>query len=86
MTGMTQEEYASMMLGGGRSPEGNRSLPNAGRGAVMARIIAGVDHLARAGHRRGHRPRQDREPYWQPVFAGLRVLQALDRRATSPTS
>ena len=24
MTGMTQEEYAQMMLGGGRSPEGNR--------------------------------------------------------------
>src|SRR3954468_16237990 len=26
MTGMTQEEYAQMMLGGGRSPEGQRSL------------------------------------------------------------
>ena len=25
MTGMTQEEYAAMMLAGGRSPEGNRS-------------------------------------------------------------
>jgi len=25
MTGMTQEEYAKMMLAGGRSPEGNRS-------------------------------------------------------------
>jgi protocatechuate 4,5-dioxygenase alpha chain len=25
MTGMTQEEYAAMMLGGGRSPEGVRS-------------------------------------------------------------
>jgi protocatechuate 4,5-dioxygenase, alpha chain len=24
MTGMTQEEYAAMMLAGGRSPEGNR--------------------------------------------------------------
>jgi protocatechuate 4,5-dioxygenase alpha chain len=24
MTGMTQEEYAKMMLEGGRSPEGNR--------------------------------------------------------------
>src|SRR5512136_2804266 len=24
MTGMTQEEYAKMMLGGGRSPQGNR--------------------------------------------------------------
>ncbi|MDX9874303.1 MAG: protocatechuate 4,5-dioxygenase subunit alpha, partial [Spongiibacteraceae bacterium] len=26
MTGMTQEEYAQMMLNGGRSPEGNRYL------------------------------------------------------------
>lgn len=26
MTGMTQEEYAQMMLSGGRSPEGNRYL------------------------------------------------------------
>jgi protocatechuate 4,5-dioxygenase, alpha chain len=25
MTGMTQEEYAKMMLSGGRTPEGNRS-------------------------------------------------------------
>ncbi len=25
MTGMTQEQYAKMMLAGGRSPEGNRS-------------------------------------------------------------
>ena len=26
MTGMTQEEYAKMMLGGGRSPQGNRYM------------------------------------------------------------
>lgn len=26
MTGMTQEEYAQMMLAGGRSPEGNRYI------------------------------------------------------------
>ena len=26
MTGMTQEEYAAMMLAGGRSPEGNRQI------------------------------------------------------------
>ena len=26
MTGMTQEEYAAMMLAGGRSPEGNRYI------------------------------------------------------------
>jgi hypothetical protein len=27
-------------------------------------------HLARACHRRGHRPGQDPEPYWQPLFKG----------------
>jgi protocatechuate 4,5-dioxygenase alpha chain len=26
MTGMTQEQYAQMMIGGGRSPEGQRSI------------------------------------------------------------
>ena len=26
MTGMTQDEYAAMMLAGGRSPEGNRTI------------------------------------------------------------
>ena len=26
MTGMTQEEYRKMMIKGGRSPEGNRSI------------------------------------------------------------
>jgi hypothetical protein len=26
MSGVTQQEYADMMLKGGRSPEGNRSL------------------------------------------------------------
>ena len=30
MTGMTQEEYANMMLQGGRSPEGNRYLKEKG--------------------------------------------------------
>ena len=29
MTGMTQEEYAQMMLSGGRSPEGNRYVEEA---------------------------------------------------------
>jgi protocatechuate 4,5-dioxygenase alpha chain len=29
MTGMTQEEYAQMMIDGGRSPEGVRSIKGA---------------------------------------------------------
>jgi len=32
MTGMTQQEYADMMLAGGRSPEGNRSRKEKARG------------------------------------------------------
>jgi protocatechuate 4,5-dioxygenase alpha chain len=32
MTGMSQEEYAQMMLKGGRSPEGNRSKKEQGHG------------------------------------------------------
>lgn len=32
MTGMTQQEYADMMLAGGRTPEGNRSRKEQGRG------------------------------------------------------
>ena len=32
MTGSTQEQYAEMMLKGGRSPAGNRSKKEAGRG------------------------------------------------------
>jgi protocatechuate 4,5-dioxygenase, alpha chain len=35
MTGMTQEEYAEMMLKGGRSPDGQRSL-EANRGGAAA--------------------------------------------------
>ena len=31
MTGSTQEDYAKMMLGGGRSPEGNRRKSDQGR-------------------------------------------------------
>ncbi len=34
MTGMTQEEYAAMMLAGGRSPEGNRYIGERAEGKV----------------------------------------------------
>ncbi|MDG2089767.1 MAG: protocatechuate 4,5-dioxygenase subunit alpha [Gammaproteobacteria bacterium] len=34
MTGMTQPEYAQMMLDGGRSPEGNRYKNEQGKGKV----------------------------------------------------
>ncbi|MCK6422778.1 MAG: protocatechuate 4,5-dioxygenase subunit alpha [Aquabacterium sp.] len=34
MTGMTQDEYAAMMLAGGRSPKGNRYLSEQAQGGV----------------------------------------------------
>jgi protocatechuate 4,5-dioxygenase alpha chain len=34
MTGMTEEDYRAMMIAGGRSPEGNRSLAERDRGAA----------------------------------------------------
>ena len=40
MTGSTQDEYAKMMLAGGRSVEGNRSKSGADRGARSARAAA----------------------------------------------
>ena len=84
MTGSTQDDYAKMMLAGGRSVEGNRSSRGArqirqgqaqgkpqgessrrnpkskakrARSGVktVARIIAGVAVIARAGDRRGDR-------------------------------
>ena len=71
-----RREYREMMI---RAAARRQPLPRRGRrGAspgeqgrmTMARITAS-DHLARAGHRRGHRPRQETgEPYWQPLFKG----------------
>jgi len=33
MTGMSEDEYRAMMIAGGRSPEGNRSLAERGQGS-----------------------------------------------------
>ena len=33
MTGVSEDEYKAMMIAGGRSPEGNRSLSERGRGS-----------------------------------------------------
>jgi protocatechuate 4,5-dioxygenase, alpha chain len=47
MTGMTQEDYAAMMLAGGRSPEGQRSIRAAlamtAEDALQAELDAGKD-------------------------------------------
>ena len=52
----------------------------------MARIVAGVttSHVPAIGAALDLGKTAD--PYWQPVFAGYEFSQALDRRASSPTS
>ena len=67
MTGMSEEEYRDMMVGGGRSIEGNRYT----RGEeVMARISASVytSHVPAIGAALDLG--KTGEPYWQPVFKG----------------
>ncbi len=49
MTGSTQQDYAAMMLAGGRSVEGNRS--RSGKGAP-SRLIAGGSKKSSAGKRK----------------------------------
>ncbi len=46
MTGMTEEEYRDMMVGGGRSIEGNRSST---RTATRSRIGSRRAHAERRG-------------------------------------
>jgi protocatechuate 4,5-dioxygenase alpha chain len=50
MTGSTQEDYAAMMLGGGRSPEGNRS--KSGRTTQSLLLGGGKAKSARASSRK----------------------------------
>jgi protocatechuate 4,5-dioxygenase alpha chain len=49
MTGSTQEDYAKMMLAGGRSVEGNRSRSGRDRAAQPAPRRVGAKSAARAG-------------------------------------
>jgi protocatechuate 4,5-dioxygenase alpha chain len=48
MTGSTQEDYAAMMLAGGRSIEGNRSKSDKGKPARAAKTKAGRSSLGRS--------------------------------------
>ena len=59
---------AQMMVGGGRTSEGQPLQREAG--------LDGADHrrhrhVSRAGHRRRDRYRQDRRAYWAPLFKGF---------------
>ncbi|MFE9426364.1 protocatechuate 4,5-dioxygenase subunit alpha [Kitasatospora sp. NPDC006697] len=78
MTGMTEQEYRAMMVGGGRPIEGNRidravleaahadQAPPAEHAAVTAALF--TSHVPAIGAALDHGKTQ--EPYWQPVFAG----------------
>jgi gallate dioxygenase len=67
MTGSTQEQYAHMMLNGGRSVEGNRSKS----GRTGAKIVASVNssHVPAIGA--AWDLGKTDTPYWAPVFKGF---------------
>jgi protocatechuate 4,5-dioxygenase, alpha chain len=53
MTGSTQEDYAKMMLGGGRSVEGNRSRSGRGGGKSGKASSKASKKSSKAGKKRG---------------------------------
>ena len=50
MTGMSVEEYQAMMLAGGRSPEGQRSLREGAATAAVAEAATGIPNSPAAQH------------------------------------
>ncbi|MFD9125654.1 protocatechuate 4,5-dioxygenase subunit alpha [Kitasatospora sp. NPDC059571] len=78
MTGMTEQEYRDMMLGGGRSVEGNRidhavleaahadTAPPAEHAVITAAVF--TSHVPAIGAAMDHHKTE--EPYWKPVFDG----------------
>ncbi|WP_030755736.1 protocatechuate 4,5-dioxygenase subunit alpha [Streptomyces griseus] len=86
MTGMTEEEYRAMMVGGGRSVEGNRidhaALEAAhapGEPAGYATVTGAVftSHVPAIGAALDHGKTE--EPYWRPVFEGYEYARAWER-------
>ena len=74
MTGMSEEEYRNMMVE--RRPLRSKATATPGRrsdGPYLSERL----HLARAGRRRGARPRQDRRAVLAAGLQGLRILQAV---------
>ena len=83
MTGITQEEYAEMMLAGRPLDRGQPLRERTSRRTrADGKIIAGVGTSHVPGDRRGHRQRKTQEqPYWAPLFKGYEPLEEVDRRA-----
>ncbi|GAA5077565.1 protocatechuate 4,5-dioxygenase subunit alpha [Streptomyces similanensis] len=87
MTGMTEEEYRAMMVGGGRSVEGNRidhavleaahadSTPPAEHAVVTGAVF--TSHVPAIGAAVDHGKTE--ETYWQPVFEGYEHSKAWQR-------
>jgi gallate dioxygenase len=95
MTGMTEEEYRDMMVKGGRSADGNRVVgedgdaqahhqpqgkgrPESGRltwptitSSVYTSHVPAIGAALDLG--------KYNEPYWQPLFAGLRGIEGMDQ-------
>jgi gallate dioxygenase len=86
MTGMSEADYRGMMVGGGRSIEGNRRIGEHGDGKQHLRRLGGSareegDRMARitASVYTSHVPAigaamdlgKIEEPYWRPLFAGF---------------
>ena len=78
MTGMTEEQYRDMMIGGGRPIEGNRYV---GEKQVMAQDHRQRLHVARPRDRRRDRPRQDRRALLAAAVQGLRAREGVDEGA-----
>ncbi|RPE28476.1 protocatechuate 4,5-dioxygenase subunit alpha [Kitasatospora cineracea] len=78
MTGMTEQEYRAMMLGGGRSVEDHRidhavleaahadRTPPAEHATITGSVF--TSHVPAIGAAIDHRKTE--EPYWRPVFEG----------------
>ncbi|MGA4545117.1 protocatechuate 4,5-dioxygenase subunit alpha [Uniformispora flossi] len=78
MTGMTEQEYRDMMVGGGRALEGNRidhavldaayadQAPPAEHAVITGAVF--TSHVPAIGAALDHGKTE--EPYWKPVFAG----------------
>ncbi|MGW4776231.1 protocatechuate 4,5-dioxygenase subunit alpha [Streptomyces filamentosus] len=86
MTGMTEEEYRAMMVGGGRSVEGNRidhavleAAHAPGEPAGHATVTGAVftSHVPAIGAALDHGKTE--ESYWRPVFEGYEYARAWER-------
>ena len=93
MTGMSEEEYRDMMVGGGRSVEGNRVIGEDGDAQAHRQPQGSGEPGGSAAWRASPPPSTPRhvpaigaaidlgkteEPYWQPLFAGYEFSQAVD--------